>query len=680
MQRPLPTGRDVSILAAIAFAATVCLSAAAPAAAKDPPGENPFPGRFPAPSLEGGVEWFNTTGEIDIRELRGKIVLLDFWTYCCINCMHILPDLKYLERKYDKELVVIGVHSAKFDNEKDSENIRNAILRYEIEHPVVNDANGVIAQKYQFRAWPQLVLIDPEGQFVGLQTGEGIRDLFDMVIGRLASYHRAKGTLDESPVRFDLERNRVQPGPLKYPGKVLADADGGRLFISDSNHNRIVISTLDGQLVDVIGSGAIGARNGDYASSSFDHPQGMALVRDTLYVADTENHLIRKIDLQAKTVGILAGTGKQAQQRVQGGPPKRTALNSPWDILHHDGVLYIAMAGPHQLWRYRLGGNEIEVFAGTGREDIIDGPRDSCALAQPSGLASDGKLLYFVDSEGSAVRQVPFSGDGRVITIIGAHDLDRGRSLFEFGDIDGVAAKARLQHPIGLAWHDGLLYVTDTYNHKIKRVDPEQRTSETWLGTGEPGTSLSPVQLFEPAGASVANGVLYVADTNNHRILAVDLATAAAREFVVAGLMPPAPVEAETPQVAAIDAQEIPGQRIKPGESLGVRIQFELPEGFKLNQLGPVTYTLTAVGDQALIAAEHLGTRAEAEKGETDATFAIPLAASTGAGTYEVAVSYTYCRDGTGGVCRFANQAWRVPVELAADAVDNALTLTAKPK
>lgn len=667
----------------------ICLAAAAlaqdtgnttrPRSSRNAPAENPFPGKFPAPSLDGGTEWFNTSTEIDLRELRGKIVLLDFWTYCCINCMHVLPDLKFLEQKYANQLVVIGVHAAKFDNEKDSDNIRNAILRYEIEHPVVNDSNGVIAGKYHFRAWPQLVLIDPEGQFVGLQTGEGIRDLFDTVIGKMVEYHRAKGTLDESPVRFDLERQRVEPGPLKYPGKVLADDAGGRLFIADSNHNRIVVASLDGRLLDVIGSGTIGRDDGPFESASFDHPQGMTLVGEILYVADTENHLIRTVDLEARTVKTLAGTGRQAQQRSTGGSLRRTALNSPWDVLHLNGMLYVAMAGPHQLWRHKLGSGTIEVFAGTGREDIIDGRRDACALAQPSGLATDGRLVYFVDSEGSAVRQVELRAGGQVTTIIGAHDLDRGRALFEFGDIDGSAAKARLQHPIGLAYHDGRLYVADTYNHKIKLVDPGRRTSETWLGTGTSGAGLSPVQLNEPAGLSVAGNTLYIADTNNHRLLAVDLESRAARELVIDGLAPPSPVERPKTIEDEAEAVAVAAQHIRPGAALRFRIAFDLPEGFKLNQLGPLTYSLRATEDQSLVAPEKLNVRGEAQKTDTEATIEVPLASQTGAATFELAVNYTYCRDGRGGVCRFARQVWSIPVELAADADAVEITLSAAP-
>ncbi len=319
------------------------------ASAPDGVPENPFPRRFKAPDLDGGTGWLNTSGEITLKDLRGKVVLLDFWTFCCINCMHVLPDLAYLEKKYDKQLVVIGVHSAKFSNEKESENIRRAIVRYEISHPVINDSEMTVWNKFGARGWPTIVLIDPEGYYCGFISGEGNREALDMVIEKVVAYHKAKGTLDETPVRFDLEREKVQPTPLKFPGKILADEAGRRLFISDSNHNRIVVASVEGKLIETIGTGAIGKTDGAFDKASFDHPQGMALVGDRLYVADTENHLLREIDLKGRTVGTLAGTGKQGHER-RGGALLTTSLNSPWDLVHIDGKLYIAMAGPHQLW------------------------------------------------------------------------------------------------------------------------------------------------------------------------------------------------------------------------------------------------------------------------------------------------------------------------------------------
>ncbi|MGH7128553.1 MAG: thioredoxin-like domain-containing protein, partial [Planctomycetaceae bacterium] len=470
-------------------------AAEAPAAGRDAPPdapqeteampENPFPNAVSVPGgvFDGAEDWLNASGPIEIGDLKGKIVLVDFWTYCCINCMHVLPDLKYLEHKYPNELVVIGVHSAKFDNEKETENIRRAVQRYEIEHPVVNDANMLIWRRFGVHAWPTLAVIDPEGNYCGSISGEGHRALLEEVIDKLIAHHKAKGTLDETPVRFALESDKLKPTPLRFPGKVLADEASGRVFVADTNHNRIIVGTLDGTLIDVIGSGASGRDDGGYDEATFNHPQGMALAGETLYVADTENHLLRKVDLETKTVTTLAGTGKQDRERLPPAEPLQTPLNSPWDVEAIDGVLYIAMAGPHQIWSYDLKTRKLAVYAGTGREDVLNGPRAQAAFAQPSGFATDGEFLYIADSEGSAIRRIALS-DGTVTTIAGTSELPRGQSLFTFGDQDGTGDEARLQHPIGVAYHDGILYVADSYNHKIKKatLGEDAAEVESWLG------------------------------------------------------------------------------------------------------------------------------------------------------------------------------------------------------
>ncbi len=638
--------------------------------------ENPYPGRFPAPSLDGGVEWMNTRGEISLKELRGKVVILDFWTYCCINCIHILPDLKYLEKKYPNQLVVIGVHAAKFDNEKDSENIRQAIQRYEIEHPVVNDADMKIARKYFFNSWPTLCVIDPEGNFVGRVSGEGHRELLDHVVGSLVSFHREKGTLDETPIRFDLERHRAKPGPLKYPGKLLVDEAGGRLFISDSNHNRLVIASLDGKLIDIIGSGVMGAKDGSYAVAQFDHPQGMTLVGETLYVADTENHLIRSVDLKSRTVSTLAGTGKQAQLRIPLGSIDELPLNSPWALTHLEGTLYIAMAGPHQLWSHKLGSKLIQAFAGSGREDILDGSLESSALAQPSGITHDGTSLYHVDSEGSAVRQVTLGEKGSVTTVVGPHDLPRGRSLFEFGDVDGTGDHVRMQHPLGIVYHQGGLFVADTYNHKIKWVDLKTRTAETWLGTGTRGQKLEPVELSEPAGLAIARGKLWIADTNNHRILTADLKSKQVSEFIVRGLKPPARPQ-ETAPGDSIEAVKLPAQQVGVGE-IAVELQFDLPEGYKLNSLSNVLWKIEAVGDQAILPEKALGQRQAVQGKEKSAILSLPVTAA-GQGVFDLSIQYQYCRDGKGGVCKLGRTKLRIPLTAETDEKKKTLTFRIVP-
>ncbi len=487
-------------------------------------------GNQKAPELEGGVAWLNTDRPIKIADLKGKIVLLDFWTFCCINCIHTLPDLAKLEKKYEKELVVIGVHSAKFDAERVTENIRKAILRYGITHPVVNDADHKIWDAYGVQSWPTLALIDPEGNYLGFASGEGNYELLDQVITKLIKKHTDNKTLDLKPRQFDLARFRDQTTPLSFPGKVLADGPSNRLFIADSTNHRIVITDLAGKKLAVAGKGIAGNAEGRFAEAQFNDPQGLALDGETLYVADRKNHLIRALDLKAGTVRTVAGTGEQDREnRSHGGDALKTGLNSPWDLLRIDRALYIAMAGHHQIWKLDLDTMKVGPYAGDGRENIRDGTLSRSEFAQPSGLATDGQWLYVADSEVSAVRQVGLNGQTDVRTLV-------GRGLFAFGDKDGTGDEVRLQHALGVAYHGGKLYVADTYNSKLKMLDPKTRRCETYLGSGDGW--LDGKAFNEPAGLSVANGKLYVADTNAHRIRVVDLTTKALTTLHLQGVEP----------------------------------------------------------------------------------------------------------------------------------------------
>src|SRR2546423_3751592 len=382
--------------------------------------------RVRAPELTGGRGWLNTDRPLTLAGLKGKVVLLDFWTYGCINCMHIIPDLKKLERKYANQLVVIGVHSAKFSNEKETENIRRIILRYELEHPVINDADFAIWKAYDVSAWPTQYLIDPAGYIIGFVRGEGNYELLDQAISKTIEEFRKRGELNEQPLNLVLERAKVGDLPLAFPGKVLADEKNDRLFIADSNHNRIVITKLDGTLIATIGTGMHGRDDGTFDAATFFRPQGMALAGDYLYVADTENHLIREIDLKTKTVKTIAGTGQQSREHGKSGPARSVALSSPWDLQLVSRTLYIAMAGPHQIWKLDLDKQEISTFAGSGREARIDGARDEAAFAQPSGMTTDGKTLFVSDAEANIIRAIDLAPNGKVRTLVGGALLDFG--------------------------------------------------------------------------------------------------------------------------------------------------------------------------------------------------------------------------------------------------------------
>jgi DNA-binding beta-propeller fold protein YncE len=424
-----------------------------------------------------------------------------------------------LEKKYGNLLVVLGVHTPKFDYEKGLDAVRKAAKRYKLNHPSINDADRKIWNAYGVQSWPTLVLIDPEGYFVGGLPSEHAYEQFDKAISYLIRVHKAKGTLNTRGKAVRAAHTPEKRGPLYYPGKVRADAKGNRLFIADSTGNRVVITDLAGKKLAVAGTGAEGKADGPFDRATFHEPQGMALVGETLYVADRANHLIRALDLKGQTVKTVAGTGRQAvyppsDKDKRGGSPLKIALNSPWDVLALGDSLYIAMAGHHQIWKLNLTQHFLSPFAGSAQEEIADGPRLSAHFAQPSGLATDGKTLWVADSETSSIRAVPLAGMGRVRTLVGS-------GLFVWGDQDGAFPQVKLQHPLGVIYHDHKLYVADTFNSKIKVLDPAARTSTTLAGGNAAGEPL----FDEPGGLSYANGKLYVADTNAHRIRVVDLRT-----------------------------------------------------------------------------------------------------------------------------------------------------------
>ena len=444
--------------------------------------------------------------------------------------MHIFPQLRKLERKYASELVVVGVHSAKFPTEKETESLMAAVRRCELEHPVINDAEFRVWQQYSCRAWPTLMFVDPMGNVIGKHEGELTFEQFDQLMtGMVAEFDEA-GIIQRSPLPTTPPRG--PEGALSFPGKVLADEAGGRLFIADTNHNRIIVSSLDGEVQQVIGTGEEALVDGPLAQAAFNHPQGMAIDGDLLYVADTENHAIRRVDFGFGQVKTLAGTGEQGYDRSGGRPGLMVSLSSPWDVAVHENVVYIAMAGIHQLWSLDLESGIVGPYAGSGREAITDGPMAASALAQPSGITHDGNRLYFADSETSAVRMADLDPKGSVRTLIGL-------GLFEFGDVDGDDFRVRLQHPIGITHHDGVLYVADTYNHKIKRVLPKTRSVFTMAGTGSPGHVDGPfaqARFSEPSGLSIASGKMYIADTNNHALRVANMETGEVATLELTGL------------------------------------------------------------------------------------------------------------------------------------------------
>jgi len=450
--------------------------------------------RIRAIELPSTLEWFNTPQPINIADQRGKVVLLDFWTYCYINCLHVLPDLAYLEQKYPDSLTVIGLHSPKFPNELVAKQLIKAINRYDIRHPVAHDPEFTVWKSYGIRNWPSIILIDPEGYVIGVYSGEGRRtQLYNLIAQHLEESAR-KGKRVRSPMPVALVPEPKLP--LNFPGKIHASAD--HFYVSDTGHHRVLEIDFTGKIQRRLGSGIPGLSDGVGENAQFNSPQGLVKAGRKLYVADTQNHALRCIDLPSEQVDTIAGTGELG--RYVGTffkNPLQVALNSPWDLTLHNGILYIAMAGQPQT---------IGVLAGSGREDIIDGEPRVSAFAQPSGITIGKGVLYVADSETSAVRCIDLQ-DATTSTLVGS-------GLFVFGDQDGLGTQARLQHVLGVAWderHQGI-WVADTYNSKIKWINANQVVHHE---IGYP--------LDEPCGISLYKDTLWIANTNAHQILRYDI-------------------------------------------------------------------------------------------------------------------------------------------------------------
>ena len=595
--------------------------------------------RLRAPELIGKGGWLNTGGRsLSLSELRGKIVLLDFWTFCCINCLHVLDELRELEEKYADVLVMIGVHSPKFAHEADHEAVVAAVERYDVRHPVLDDPELATWSRYTVRAWPTLVVVDPEGYIVAQLSGEGHGHGLGALLTELITAHEAKGTLRRGDGPY------VPPSApateLRFPGKIIRwragdPADRGQndhYLVSDSKHHSLAVLDAAGGVQARIGTGQRGRADGPASVVQFSEPQGMcplppevaAAVGYQVVIADTVNHLLRGLDTTSSAVHTVAGTGKQWRPgSAADGPALDVDMSSPWDLAWFGDRLVIAMAGIHQLWWFDPRTSRVGVLAGTGNEGLRDGPAARAWLAQPSGLAvsTDGRTLWIADSEVSALRRFE---DGEVLTAIGA-------GLFEFGHRDGPAGQALLQHPLGVCvLPDDSIAILDTYNGAVRRFEPESGEVST-LAAG----------LAEPSGAIVEGDHLIVVESAAHRLTGVPLGAAG------------------TSVAASAYRTQRPPTAVAPGK-LRLDVPFVPPAGQKLDDRDgpPSRLVVSATPPGLLISGAGAGTELNRE---------LVIATDVPEGVLHVAAMAASCDEGTEfAACHVHQQDWGVPVTVAA--------------
>ncbi|MFJ6832583.1 thioredoxin-like domain-containing protein [Streptomyces sp. NPDC091209] len=585
--------------------------------------------RVRAPELIGKGGWLNTGDQqYTLADLRGRIVLLDFWTFCCINCLHVLDELRELEEKHRDTVVIIGVHSPKFVHEAEHQAVVDAVERYGVEHPVLDDPELATWKQYAVRAWPTLVVIDPEGYVVAQHAGEGHAHAIERLVEELEAEHEAKGTLRRGDGPYVAPE--PEPTVLRFPGKALA-LPSGNLLVSDTTRHQLVELAEDAEtVVRRIGSGVRGFADGGAEEAGFSEPQGLALLDEgAVVVADTVNHALRRVDLATGAVSTLAGTGRQWWQgSPTSGPAREVDLSSPWDVALFGGKVWIAMAGVHQLWTYDPAAETVAVAAGTTNEGLVDGPGPEAWFAQPSGLAATEDRLWLADSETSALRWVDL--DGAVHTAVGT-------GLFDFGHRDGAAEQALLQHPLGVtALPDGSVAVSDTYNHALRRYDP---------ATGEVTTLAT--DLREPSDAVLVGDDIVVVESARHRLTRLRLPEEAVRVASVA----------HRTRRAATD--------VAPG-TVRLDVIFQAPAGQKLDtRYGPSTRLLVSATPPGLLLA--------GEGAGTDLSRSVELNPAVPEGVLHVSAMAASCDDDPDNpypACHVHQQDWGVPVRLIEGGAD----------
>ena len=452
------------------------------------------------------LHWFNVDRPLRLSEQKGRVVLLNFATYCSPHCLKVITDLNDLANRYPDELVVIGIHGPRFPAERSVEHVRDALLRHRVQHPVIHDPDYRMWRRFGIRSGPALAVIDTRGNVIGAVSDPGNRDKLDRIIGSLLSR-------TGKPAAKVLAPRALNPTPepeypLSFPDKLVATEN--RIYIADSGHNRILVTSLQGLILHQYGDGHPGFMDGNGFSAAFNAPQGMVLADEFLYVADTGNHAIRRINIRSEDVVTLAGSGAMGLKPASDyfSAPRDVDLNMPTGLAHKASVLYIAMAGLHQIWSLALATNTLEVFAGSGEEGLEDGASWNACFAQPSALSIVGHTLYVVDAGSSAIRAIDLKT--RHVTTLA------GRGLFDFGETDGVGRAASFQYPLDITTDktQKSLWISDSYNNKIRKISINNKLVSSY-----------PLRhpLNEPCGLAFGGNTLYIANTNRHEIVRVNL-------------------------------------------------------------------------------------------------------------------------------------------------------------
>lgn len=444
--------------------------------------------------------WLNAA-PATLQDMRGRPLVLAFVNGASVWCMQRLAEVMRWQARNPGKVQLLVVQVPRFEFEREPQHALKLLRRQGISAPVVLDAQWDAWRRFDVQSWPTLLMLDAYGQEQ------------ERLVGATGDLERALNSLGEGVMRpldddaYGVREINAEPRlPLLFPAGLVATAD--RLYVADTGHHRILECNHDGRVLRQFGLGSADLINGGTGEAAFNRPQGLALVREILYVADTGNHALRSINLISGQVDTLCGNGRA-------GDPRAGVLAQPWDSpLNHpaavavaDNQVHIAMAGDNHIWSYDLGTRELRWRAGAGAVEVRDGSGHLAAFAQPCSLVAVQQTLYVCDALGSAIRSVQLRGD-LVQTLV-------GQGPWESGNVDGPRLRARLQYPLALAMgpDSPLLWIADAGNGSLRTLR---------LGGGDLSTVNLPRRLHGPAALAVAAGAIWIAEADAHAVLRFD--------------------------------------------------------------------------------------------------------------------------------------------------------------
>ena len=457
----------------------------------------------PAPEFPPGLEWLNTTGPLRMSQLLGRVSALAFVNAGSAWCTQTLVDLGHLRNRYPDRLNVVAINVPRFDHEREPRRAGKRLGRHRFQFPIAHDADWTLWQHCGIEAWPTVVLVDVEGRMRERFVGDGQLREIDAAVSRLLGEATPRSLNAE---RIEMRRGGEPMLPLRFPSGLALS--GNYLYVADSGHHRVLECDLSGRVLRQFGSGGSGFIDGPMELAAFNRPQGLCIERDTLYIADTGNHAVRRVQLRGGDISTVVGAGRSGTPK-EGlvADPRMVALDQPRAVSLSAGNLYIATAGDNRVWRFDLGTPGIALVAGSGRLAVVDGKAETVSFAEPTSLASVQQAIYICDAAGSAIR-LANARTGQVSTVL-------GQDAWTHGNTDGARADARMQQPQAIALDPAapVLWIADSGNDRLRSLR---------LGGGELTTVELPQRLHAPGGLVVADGVVWIADTDAHAVLRYD--------------------------------------------------------------------------------------------------------------------------------------------------------------